>query len=106
MTGTRKWGGREAVRLTKLTLSEYGTTCHICGNDGANSADHLVPRSLGGSDAIENLRPAHTRCNSARGNRIGRRARSGQDLRGFFLIPETLPADVQTSGQPASEETP
>lgn len=77
MTG-KAWGGRHAQRLTALTLSTYGTVCWLCGHDGADSADHILPRSRGGSDAIENLRPAHysacatcgKRCNQARGNRL------------------------------------
>lgn len=100
MSGTRKWGGRNAVRLTKATLAEYGDTCYLCGGAGANSADHLLPRSLGGSDAIENLRPAHARCNSARGNRIERKRKRGEDLSGFFLIPTAEP-DLTTDTPPA-----
>ena len=30
--------------------------------------DHIIPRSEGGSDRLENLRPAHKRCNLARMN--------------------------------------
>lgn len=33
----------------------------------AGSVDHVVPLSLGGSDADENLRAAHVSCNSRRG---------------------------------------
>ena len=32
--------------------------------------DHIIPRSLGGTDAIENLRPACEICNGRRGNQI------------------------------------
>lgn len=42
--------------------------CWICGKDGASTADHLTARSRGGTDALENLRPAHLACNAARGN--------------------------------------
>lgn len=63
------WQGRYAIRMTAHTLATYGTRCHLCGMPGADSADHLTPRSLGGSDQIENLRPAHKLCNSQRGNR-------------------------------------
>jgi 5-methylcytosine-specific restriction endonuclease McrA len=31
--------------------------------------DHLIPRSKGGGNDMGNLRPAHQRCNSRRGNR-------------------------------------
>lgn len=80
---TRPWGGRRAQRLTALCLSTYGTRCWLCGHDGADSADHVLPRSRGGSDHIDNLRPSHftrcptcgQRCNQARGNRITTRPR-------------------------------
>ena len=62
-----KWAGALSTRMVKATLRTYGTVCHICGADGANSADHVVPRSRGGADTIENLRPAHRACNLARG---------------------------------------
>lgn len=64
----RKWGGRVAARLVRLTLDAYGTTCHLCGAGGANSADHIIPRSRGGADTLANLRPAHLRCNKQRGD--------------------------------------
>lgn len=43
--------------------------CHICGLPGAATVDHLVPRSLGGSNDLENLAPAHASCNYSRGNK-------------------------------------
>ena len=62
------WGGRSAQELTALTLAEYGTICHLCGEPGADTADHIVPRSAGGDDSLANLRPAHGPCNFARGD--------------------------------------
>lgn len=62
------WGGRQAQALTALTLATYGTTCHLCGRDGARTADHVTPRSKGGTNTLDNLRPAHGRCNSSRGD--------------------------------------
>lgn len=64
-----KWGGRAATEATALTLAEYGTVCHLCRRPGADTADHLIPRASGGTDALDNLRPAHKSCNSARGDR-------------------------------------
>jgi hypothetical protein len=64
-----EWGGRVAQALVRRVLEVYGDTCHLCLEPGSNSADHLVPRSKGGTDAIENLRPAHRRCNYQRGDR-------------------------------------
>lgn len=53
-------------------LTEHGWTCCICGRPilpGSESLQHLVPRSKGGTDDPDNLRPAHLRCNSALGAR-------------------------------------
>jgi hypothetical protein len=36
----------------------------------ATTKDHLIPYSLGGTNQIENLRPACKRCNSKRQNRV------------------------------------
>ena len=65
------WGGRKVPRLRALVVATYGRTCHLCGMyiRGQVSVDHIIPRSKGGTDDIANLRPAHPRCNSRRGNR-------------------------------------
>lgn len=42
--------------------------CHICGQGAADAIDHIVPVSWGGSDNPENLAPAHTSCNSSKGD--------------------------------------
>jgi len=60
------WGGRKVGRLRGLVLAEYGDTCHLCGHPGADTVDHIIPRSRGGTDDLDNLRPAHLSCNSAR----------------------------------------
>ena len=67
----RKWGGRIAARLVRATLATYGTRCHLAGprcTGRATTADHLVPRSRGGPDALANLRPACAPCNRQRGD--------------------------------------
>ncbi|MFL0579168.1 HNH endonuclease [Dietzia sp. 179-F 9C3 NHS] len=61
------WGGRKSQTLRILTLATHGDTCHLCGAPGATTADHVVPRALGGPDTLDNLRPAHAACNSSRG---------------------------------------
>jgi hypothetical protein len=45
-------------------LDTYGTRCHLCGHEGAESADHLVPRSDPDRGralmyVVGNGRPAH-----------------------------------------------
>lgn len=65
----REWAGKYAQQLTALTLETYGLTCHLCGEPGADTADHILPRSAGGDDSLDNLRPAHGPCNYARAAR-------------------------------------
>lgn len=62
------WASTYAARLVAATLATKGRTCWLCGEPGADSADHRIPRSYGGDDSPENLWPAHGRCNSERGN--------------------------------------
>lgn len=69
LVGIPCWSGRYAQRVAALVLATQGTTCWLCGTGGANTADHVTPRSKGGTDNQANLRPAHKRCNSARSNR-------------------------------------
>lgn len=66
MTGGR-WNGRRVTELRAAVLSSHGTVCHLCGMPGADTADHILPRALGGTDDLDNLRPAHKSCNSSRG---------------------------------------
>jgi len=67
---TTAWGGRRVQLYTRLVLQTYGRTCHLCGQPGATTADHIIPRSKGGLPFdLENGRPAHYSCNSARNNR-------------------------------------
>jgi 5-methylcytosine-specific restriction endonuclease McrA len=73
--------GRPWLRARKRVL-QASTICWLCGHDGADSADHLVPRAhllaTGQThllNAISNLAPAHhepcptcnIRCNRKRG---------------------------------------
>lgn len=66
--GMRPWAGRYAQQWTAAVLHRWGTECHLCRQPGADTADHLTPRSKGGPDTLANLRPAHHGCNSARGD--------------------------------------
>lgn len=50
-------------------LARDGYVCHLCGLPGADSVDHIIPRSRGGSDDESNLRAAHAVCNNRRGVR-------------------------------------
>lgn len=62
-----RWAGRRVVQFTAAVLATYGDGCHLCGVPGADTADHLVPRSKGGAWwSLDNARPAHHGCNAAR----------------------------------------
>lgn len=65
------WSGRASAELTGLVLRTFGRRCHICGlsEPPATTADHIIPRSKGGPDTVDNMRPAHKSCNSSRGAR-------------------------------------
>ena len=68
LAGLPCWKGDLPVRLLGEVLAEYGDVCHLCGREGADCADHVIPRAHGGTDTLTNLRPAHNRpCNARRG---------------------------------------
>lgn len=67
-------------------LETYGTNCHLC--DGAIDLkanrqcgkpgwelslhiDHLIPIAKGGPDTLNNVRPAHGKCNVSKGAKLG-----------------------------------
>lgn len=51
-------------------VAEYGGECYLChktfNNKSDITIDHLIPKSKGGDDSIENLRLAHEKCNQAK----------------------------------------
>ena len=51
----------------EIIMAKYESLCHLCNKPYADSIDHVVPVKLGGSDHPDNLRPAHTSCNSQKG---------------------------------------
>lgn len=65
------WGGNHALRKRRQVLEVYGNICWLCKQPipGLPSADHVLPRSKGGTDDIENLRPACLKCNTKRGTK-------------------------------------
>jgi 5-methylcytosine-specific restriction endonuclease McrA len=66
-------------------LNLYGKQCYICNKDidllmprrvgtigweNGLHIDHIVPISKGGSDTLNNVRPAHALCNIKKGDKI------------------------------------
>lgn len=58
-------------KRNRALILQGDPACWICGRPGANTADHVISVSRGGSNALENLRPAHFKCNQDRGRDLG-----------------------------------
>jgi 5-methylcytosine-specific restriction endonuclease McrA len=67
--------GRPWQRRKARIIRRDSGICHLCGQPGADTADHLIPWSQGGSDHDTNLAAAHIRCNQRRGTRTIEQAR-------------------------------
>lgn len=74
----QSWPKHRGHRVTKLMCRD-GTDCTICREPLDRhlhdvddpmyiTFDHIIPRSKGGTDHLDNLRLAHKRCNEQRGN--------------------------------------
>jgi 5-methylcytosine-specific restriction endonuclease McrA len=53
----------------RALLRRDGRKCWLCGGHMADhelSIDHIIPRSKGGGNCIENLKLAHIDCNTRR----------------------------------------
>lgn len=69
---------RQARALGRHTREEwlakraaYGGRCAYCARKGAADLEHVIPMSLGGSDAIDNIVPSCRSCNSRKRNTVG-----------------------------------
>ena len=58
-----------AYQRNRREILQGEPMCYLCGRAGADTADHIIPIFQGGTNDIENLRPAHRACNSAKGSR-------------------------------------
>jgi 5-methylcytosine-specific restriction endonuclease McrA len=61
-----------AWRKIKAEVLAASRVCWLCGHDGADTVDHVVPLSLRPDLAHDrnNLRPAHRSCNSRKGAKL------------------------------------
>lgn len=53
--------------ISRRVIARDHGICHLCGQPGADTADHLIPRSRGGRSEMKNLAAAHRACNSQKG---------------------------------------
>jgi 5-methylcytosine-specific restriction endonuclease McrA len=63
---------RKEIPLSKRNvLRRDNHRCQYCGRTGTNlTTDHVIPRTLGGTDSWENLVCACTDCNSRKGGQL------------------------------------
>lgn len=57
----------KSVRIEVLIRD--GNRCRYCGEDGAGTVDHIIPRCQGGTDSVDNLAVSCQSCNSRKGGR-------------------------------------
>ncbi|NBW17882.1 MAG: HNH endonuclease, partial [Caulobacteraceae bacterium] len=66
--GHKRYGSAYYQRVRKQVLQRDYNTCHYCGLE-ANTVDHLIPISKGGTDEATNMVAACTQCNSGKRDR-------------------------------------
>jgi HNH endonuclease len=66
-------------KLRERVFQRYGHVCWRCGVY-ANTVDHVIPRVLGGSHDLDNLRPACSFHNYSTGASVGNRLRPVRPL--------------------------
>jgi hypothetical protein len=67
----RTWPNREPLPAEVRRLVAEGAECAACGAEKDIEADHIFPRALGGSNALQNLQPLCSTCNRAKSARTG-----------------------------------
>ena len=59
--------GTQAWRKTAAeVIRRANGICALCGQSGADTADHIVPKREGGTDELGNLRAVHRGCHNER----------------------------------------
>ncbi len=57
--GTQAWRKLAAAAITR----DHGVCC-VCGQQGADTAHHVIEKRLGGTDDLSNLRAVHRGCHN------------------------------------------
>jgi 5-methylcytosine-specific restriction endonuclease McrA len=90
----RRQGPRGRARAARLSglrpqvLQHWGAFCMACGRRGPLDLHHVVKRSQGGQDTVENIVPLCRRCHDATDAPSGRgkRLTIEPNLSGFDLL--------------------
>jgi len=81
---TKRTTGRKLVELRRRVFAMYGDECWLCGGGEADTIDHIVKLMHGGTDDLDNLRPAHgRRTRNCVGNYSGQRPKTKHQGNGF-----------------------
>lgn len=90
---------------TQDVLDAWGTICHICkeeidisirrnytdrspGWEMSLTLDHVIPVSYGGSDTLENVKPAHSICNTKKGPKVSEADLTDEHIKAKVLFEE------------------
>lgn len=92
-----------SVRNT--VLERAGGTCELCGisvKEKAFDVDHIIPRSIGGFNTMDNLQALCYTCNRAKGNRSSRnyhKANIGEIKYYDKLVRDEIPSVIEKAGK-------
>lgn len=79
--------GEKLQKLRARVFAHYGDQCWLCGGEGADTIDHIIPVIDGGDDSLDNLRPAHGRKSKICTGNFSRKR------------PDLIPAGVKTENR-------
>ena len=81
-------------KLREIVIRRDQGTCQLCGQEGKH-VDHIIPRTLGGSDELLNLQLLCVQCNLQKGGRFFESARTPMTPLGSFTPQNTSISHVQ-----------
>ena len=77
----RRWGGNDSRKARAIVAPTLPAPCTRCGRivtaDMEWHADHILEDTFGGKADAGNLGPAHAKCNTSAGGKIGARMTNG-----------------------------
>lgn len=75
----RTVSGWEQQRRARRVIDRGNGICHVCGQPGADEADHVIPLSELGPDTEDNMAPIHSRpCHAEKSQQEAARARAAK----------------------------
>lgn len=70
MSAPKRFRGYQFTVEDWLALCElHGNRCAHCGEEKPLTVDHIMPRTAGGTDALENIQPLCRQCNEKKNAR-------------------------------------